>query len=53
MGTKCFEFFCNNSSILSLGVTFKNINLDGITCVQKFEDPSQVANGRKRIITKV
>jgi hypothetical protein len=26
---------------------FKNINLDGITCVKKIEDPLQVANGLK------
>jgi hypothetical protein len=25
-------------------MTFKHINLDGITCAKKFEDPSQVAN---------
>jgi hypothetical protein len=26
---------------------FKNINLDSITCVKKFEDASQVANRLK------
>jgi hypothetical protein len=42
--TNPFEKNPNNLPKLSLCVTLKNINLDGITCVQKCEDPSQVAN---------
>jgi hypothetical protein len=38
---------------LSLGMIFKNINLDGITCIQKFEDPLQMANGLKWKIHKI
>jgi hypothetical protein len=43
-GNKPFGKNPNNSPKLSLGMTFKHINLDGITCAKKFEDPSQVAN---------
>jgi hypothetical protein len=31
---------------------FINMNLDGITCMQKFEDPIQVALGLDLIIKK-
>jgi hypothetical protein len=43
-GTKPFGKNPNNSPKLSLGMTFKNINLDYPTCVKKFEDPSHVVN---------
>jgi hypothetical protein len=36
-----------NSTKLYLGKIMKNINLDGITCMQKFEDPLQVPSGPK------
>jgi hypothetical protein len=42
--TKPFGKNSNNSPKLSLCMIFKNINLNGITCVKKFEDPSQVIN---------
>jgi hypothetical protein len=36
-----------NASKLYLGMIFKNINLDGVTCIKKCEGPLQVANGPK------
>jgi hypothetical protein len=35
----------NNSPKFSLGLFFKNMNLDGIVCMQKIEDPIQVDFG--------
>jgi hypothetical protein len=42
----------NNSPKLYLGMIFKNINSDDITCVKKIEDPLQVAIGLKLRIEK-
>jgi hypothetical protein len=52
-GTNPFGENLNNSPKLSLGMIFKNINLDGITCLTKFEDPSQVTIGLKRKIIEI
>jgi hypothetical protein len=35
----------NNSQKISIEVIFMNVNLDDLTCMQKFEDPMQVAFG--------
>jgi hypothetical protein len=40
----------NNSPKFSLGIIFMNMNFDGITCIQKFEDPIQVVFGLNLII---
>jgi hypothetical protein len=41
----------NNSPKLYLDIIFMNMNLDGITCMQSFEDPTQVAS-RLHLINK-
>jgi hypothetical protein len=43
----------NNSRKFSLGVVFLNVNLDSITCIQKFEDPIHVTFRLNLIIEKV
>jgi hypothetical protein len=40
----------NNSPKFYLDMIFMNVNLDGITCIQKFEDTIQVAFGLDLII---
>jgi hypothetical protein len=42
----------NNSLKFSLVMIFMNMNLDVITCMQKFEDPIQLAFGLDLIIKK-
>jgi hypothetical protein len=42
----------NNSPKFSLGMIFMNMNLDGITCMQNFEDPIEVAFGLDLITKK-
>jgi hypothetical protein len=51
-GTNPFGKNLNNLPKNSLGMIFNNINLDGITYIQKFEDPLQVANELKLRIQK-
>jgi hypothetical protein len=38
----------NNSTKFSLSMIFRNINLDNITYIKKFEDPLQVAGLKNR-----
>jgi hypothetical protein len=42
----------NNSPKLSLGMIFPNVKFDGITYMQKVEDPIQVAFELKLVIAK-
>jgi hypothetical protein len=50
MNFKGLQTFCKNtrnSQKLYLGMVFKNINLDDITCIEIFGDSSKVSNGLK------
>jgi hypothetical protein len=49
-GIKPLDKNLNNSSKFSLDIIFMNVNLDDITCMQKFEDPTQVTFGINLII---
>jgi hypothetical protein len=49
-GIKPLDKNLNNSSKFSLDIIFMNVNLDDITYMQKFEDPTQVTFGINLII---